>query len=41
MKPIHRDVLVVESDARRLLDRLRASPAAYVPKWLDKVVGEK
>ena len=38
MKPIHRDVLVVESDPRLLLERLRGTPAAYVPKWLDKVV---
>ncbi len=38
MKPIHRGVLVVESEPHALLQRLRSSPAAYVPKWLDKVV---
>lgn len=37
MKSIHRDVLVVESDPHVLLERLRSTPAAYVPKWLDKV----
>ncbi|MDR3525657.1 MAG: TIGR00730 family Rossman fold protein [Rhizomicrobium sp.] len=41
MKAIHREVLVVENDPRVLLARLRSTPAAYVPKWLDKVVGEK
>jgi uncharacterized protein (TIGR00730 family) len=33
----HREMLIVDSDARRLIDRLRAfEPAAVVPKWIDR-----
>ena len=37
MKPVHRNVLIVESDPRALLAKLRDTPVPYVPKWLDKV----
>jgi hypothetical protein len=37
MKPVHRNVLIVESDPRALLGKLRDTPVPYVPKWLDKV----
>ena len=40
LKPVHRATLVVESDPRVLLEKLRANPVPYVPKWLDKVAGE-
>jgi uncharacterized protein (TIGR00730 family) len=38
MKPVHRNVLVVEDDPRLLLQRLRSAPVPYVPKWLDNIV---
>jgi uncharacterized protein (TIGR00730 family) len=40
LKGIHRDTLVIESDPRLLLKRLRETPVPYVPKWLDKVASE-
>lgn len=40
MKSVHRNGLVVENEARALVDRLRNTPVAYVPKWLDKVAVE-
>jgi len=40
LKPVHRDTLAVESDARKLVARLRNNPVAYVPKWLDTVAVE-
>lgn len=41
LKAVHRQTLVVESDPRALLKSLRENPVPYVPKWLDKVVGEQ
>src|SRR5918992_1466585 len=33
----HRDMLIVESDPRELIERLRRfEPAALVPKWIDR-----
>ncbi|GAA0531418.1 hypothetical protein FHS83_002675 [Rhizomicrobium palustre] len=40
LKATHRDTLVVEKDAVTLIERLRNTPVAYVPKWLDKVAVE-
>lgn len=40
LKTTHRDTLVVEHDPAVLIDRLRNTPVAYVPKWLDKVAVE-
>lgn len=40
LKAVHRQTLVVESDARALLKALRENPVPYVPKWLDKVAVE-
>ena len=37
LKAVHRAVLIVESDPRVLLAKLRDTPVPYVPKWLDKV----
>ena len=37
LKPVHRKVLIIESDPRVLLAALRDTPIPYVPKWLDKV----
>jgi uncharacterized protein (TIGR00730 family) len=36
MKPIHRNVLLVESDPRVLLTKLRETRVPYAPKWLGK-----
>jgi uncharacterized protein (TIGR00730 family) len=40
LKAVHRETLVVDSDPRTLLKRLRETPVPYVPKWLDKVASE-
>jgi len=40
LKEVHRNSLVVDSDPKRLVDRIRNTPVAYVPKWLDKVAVE-
>ncbi len=37
VKPIHRAMLIVESDPRALIDRLREfEPEAVTPKWIDR-----
>jgi uncharacterized protein (TIGR00730 family) len=36
MKPIHRDILLVDSDVDRLLDRLEVYEPPTIPKWLDE-----
>lgn len=40
LRKIHRETLVVESDPRALVHKLRTIPVPYVPKWLDKVAVE-
>jgi len=40
LKSVHRGTLVIESDPKVLLKRLRETPVPYVPKWLDKVAVE-
>ncbi len=40
LKSAHRDTLAIEPDPRVLVTKLRTMPVPYVPKWLDKVVGE-
>jgi uncharacterized protein (TIGR00730 family) len=35
MKPIHRDILIVDVDVDALLDRLEAFEPPAIPKWLD------
>lgn len=37
LKPIHRSSLLVEADAAALVTRIRDTPVAYTPKWLDSV----
>lgn len=36
IRPEHRELLLVETDAERLLDRLVDFKVPYVPKWVDK-----
>jgi hypothetical protein len=36
MKPIHRNALLVESDPKVLLAKLRETPPPCAPKWLDR-----
>jgi TIGR00730 family protein len=37
MKPVHRSGLIVETEAAVLVERLKNTPVAYTPKWLDTV----
>ena len=36
IRPEHRQLLLVDTDAQRLLDRLQNFKAPYVPKWVDR-----
>ena len=34
--PEHRELLLVDDEAERLLDRLQEYEVPYVPKWVDR-----
>lgn len=36
VRPVHRDLLLVDSDARRLLDRLEVAELPDLKKWIDR-----
>lgn len=36
IRPEHRELLLVDTDATRLLDRLQHFEVPYVPKWVDR-----
>ncbi len=36
IRPEHRELLLVDTDAARLLDRLQHFEVPYVPKWVDR-----
>ncbi len=37
LKPMHREMLIVSEDPVELIDKMRAQPAEYQDKWMDRV----